>query len=348
MLANPMSPLRLPVRHLHRSLPWLLKFLIAGSSRAKVARHAAAMTPLLRRTVAAHRTLMSEHDVDPLLVKPAGWLSVYRNKADVDRNQLSFQLMREHGMEVDIIEGDELFQLEPGLSRDFSIGIFNKNDSFAVQPVKLSEAYYEAFLAAGGVMKFESVRDFEMGPDGPRKIMTDLGIHDVEKIVVTAGAWSKQIVAQLGLRIPVEAERGYHVNVPWSESLTLNRPVFVADGYYVMCPMADGVRITSGTEFAGLTEPPDFRRIRRLVGEARVALPGLDGVPDREWMGHRPSLPDSRPVIGRSPHSRNVFLAFGHGHLGLTLSAVTSEIVSDLVAERPIDFDTSEFSPNRF
>jgi len=112
--------------------------------------------------------------------------------------------------------------------------------------------------------------------------------------------------------------------------------------------MADGVRVTSGAEFGGLSAPPDFRRIRRMVSDARISLPGLDGVPNREWMGHRPALPDSRPIIGRSPRYGNVFLAFGHGHLGLTLSAVSAEIVSTLVAGGEPEFDMGGFAADRF
>ena len=348
MLTSDLSPLRLPLRHLHHSLPWLVRFLAAGSSRAKVSRHAEAMAPLMKRTVQEHRSLMNHHGVDPLLVRPSGWLSVYKDKNEVDLNDQSFELFRRHEMDVDIVEDDELFQLEPSLSRQFRVGVLNKDDSFAVQPIALSQAYFDAFLASGGEIRSETARDFELGPEGARKLITDLGIHPFDKLVVTTGAWSKRLVKRLGLRIPVEAERGYHVNVPWPDGITLNRPVFVADGYYVLCPMRDGVRITSGAEFGGVDLAPDFRRIRRLLTHARTSLPGLVGEPDREWMGYRPSLPDSRPVIGRVPHLRNVFLAFGHGHLGLTLSAITAQVISELLSDGKSEFDLSAFRIERF
>ena len=140
MLMDEMSPLRLPWRHLHRSLPWLLRFVAAGSSRQKVERHAEAMAPLMRRTVQAHRALMSLHDVDHNLVRPAGWLSVYRNDDGVKDRALELDLMARHGMEVDVLGPEDLQQLEPGLSREFRRGVFNRNDGFAIEPVALSRA----------------------------------------------------------------------------------------------------------------------------------------------------------------------------------------------------------------
>ncbi|MBS34820.1 MAG: FAD-dependent oxidoreductase [Thiotrichales bacterium] len=348
MLGSDRSPLRLPVSNWHRSLPWAVRFLAAGFTREQVEQHAAAMAPMMRRTVDAHRHLMGRHDIDPLLIRPAGWLSVYRRRKDVDLDGLEFELLRRHDMDVDVLGPEELNQLEPGLSREFQLGIFNKHDWFTVQPYSLSKAYYEAFLGAGGEICGEQVRRFEIGPQGPTRIVTDLGFHAVDRLVLCAGAWSRSLAKQLGSPAPVEAERGYHLNIPWSEGLSLNRPVFVADGYYVMCPMRDGVRVTSGSEFGGVELPPDFRRIYRMLDEARRSLPGLGDTPDREWMGWRPSLPDSRPVIGRSPLFGNVFFGFGHGHLGLTLSAITAEIVSNLVSQRSLPFDIAAFRPDRF
>ena len=298
MLCNDTSPLRLPWQHLGRSIPWILRFLVAGATQKNVEHHAAAMAPIMKRTVEAHRKLMKQHDVDPLLVRPSGWLSVYKNESEIDLNGWELELLARHGLEVDVVDREELQLLEPGLSKEFTCGVFNKHDAFAVQPVALSEAYYEAFLRAGGEMRRETVRRFEIGPEGPNRVVTDLGIYPIDKLVVCAGAWSRSLAGALGSPVPVEAERGYHLNIPWPEGLTLNRPVFVADGYYVMCPMADGVRITSGAEFGGVELPPDFRRIYRVLKEARKSLPGLRGEPDREWMGWRPSLPDSRPVMG--------------------------------------------------
>ena len=172
-------------------------------------------------------------------------------------------------------------------------------------------------------MRHEEVRRFEMGPRGPTKLVTDLGMHSVEYLVIAAGAWSRDLTRLLGSNVPLEAKRGYHLNIPWSEGVTLNRPVAVAEKYYAMAPMRDGVRITSGAELGGLKQPPNFTRIRRILKDARATLSHLDAEVDREWMGHRPATPDSKPVISRSPHFPDVFYAFGHGHLGLTLAAIT-------------------------
>jgi D-amino-acid dehydrogenase len=146
----------------------------------------------------------------------------------------------------------------------------------------------------------------------------------------------------------LEAKRGYHISLPWNDRIVLNRPVVVGEGQYTLCPMRDGVRVTGGVEFGGLDLPPDYRRIRRLLPRARQSLPGLGETVDREWMGHRPALPDSKPVIGASPRHRGVYFAFGHGHLGLTLSAVTARLVAEMVAGHAPSVPIEPFRIDRF
>ncbi len=349
ILFGRMSPLVLRWRHLHRSIPWLLKFLAAGRSRRAVERTAAELASLSRGAERAHRDLMHLASADANLMRPAGYLEVYRDGARFDReSRWERSLVERHGTAAEVLHADELHQLEPGLASVFERGWFFPDKAFVVNPVALTRAYAEAFVALGGELRHEQVRGFEIGAEGPVRVVTDLGMHRVSHVVICAGAWSAKLARQLGSRVPLETERGYHLNVPWSDGLTLNRPVVVMDHHYVLAPMADGVRITSGAELGGLVAPPDFRHIRRAHAHARQVLPGLGSAVNREWMGYRPSLPDSKPVIARSPRCARVLFAFGHGHLGLTLSAVSAEAIAALVAEREFSVPLAPFRVDRF
>ncbi len=179
-------------------------------------------------------------------------------------------------------------------------------------------------------------------------MVTDLAMHACDAVVIAAGARSHEIVAMLGRRFPLDTERGYHLNLDVSEGPELRRPVVIGDHGFVLAPMQDGLRLTTGAEFAGVDAPPDFRRVYRMLELAREALPGLKAEVTREWLGFRPSTPDSVPVIGRSPDHANVYFGFGHGHIGLTLSARTGELIADLVAGRDPGIDMTPYRIERY
>ncbi|MGH6631573.1 MAG: NAD(P)/FAD-dependent oxidoreductase, partial [Burkholderiales bacterium] len=168
------------------------------------------------------------------------------------------------------------------------------------------------------------------------------------RLVIAAGAWSKPLVRQLGHSVPLETERGYHLNFAWRDGVVLNRPTLIGGENFVLCPMGDGIRLTGGVELASLQAPPDFRRIRALIPVAQRVLPGLSGDVTREWLGFRPSTPDSKPVIACSPTWPQVFFAFGHGHMGLSLSAITGRLIANLVAERASEIPLEPYAIDRF
>ena len=186
-------------------------------------------------------------------------------------------------------------------------------------------------------------------PDnGGVRLDAELGFRRFDAAVIAAGAWSRQLAQQIGDRVVLDTERGYHLNLDPGEAGELRRPVVFPERGFVLAPMQDGIRLTSGVELAGLDAPPDFARIRRLLPVARDILPGLSDRVTRQWLGYRPSTPDSLPVIGRSPRTPHVFYAFGHQHLGLTLAAITGELVAALVAGRPPEIDVAPYRIDRF
>ncbi len=178
-------------------------------------------------------------------------------------------------------------------------------------------------------------------------LATATGSVPADAVVLAAGAWSAGLAARLGDRVPLESERGYHMHLP-GPGVAPARPVVKGEHSFAATPMETGLRLAGTVEFAGLEAPPDFRRAERLLVHARAMFPGLAAEGARPWLGHRPSLPDSRPVIDRAGREPSVFYAFGHAHTGLTGAPATAEAVAALVAGRPAPFDLSPFRLSRF
>lgn len=346
MLLDPMSPLKIRWRHLPRLAPWLVRFLNAGRE-ANALRISHELSTLTGHCLEAHHRLARMAGAADIL-KPVGWLKVYRNRTEFQGTAFDRRLMDLSGVNYEVLEADELRQLEPGLSQDFKIGLFQPGASLVDTPGALSQAYFRGFLKRGGTFHQEEVRRFDFDGERPRTVVTDLGMHAVDVVVLAAGAWSGRLARQLGARIPLDTERGYHLNIARTNGPTLNRPTVIGGPQFVLCPMADGIRLTAGVELAGLSADPDFTRIKALIPLAREALPGLSDKITREWMGYRPSTPDSKPVIGPSPKFRDVYFAFGHGHMGLGLSGITGQLIAEIVSRRNPSVPLAPFSPTRF
>ena len=346
MIIDPKSPVQTRWSTLPQMAPWLARFFLSGRP-SRIADISAALAALAQTAMPAHTDLMKQHGIGGIM-EPVGWLKVYPNAASFQKSAAERAAMEAAGVNTETLDEDELRQLEPNLHRRFKIGFFQPDNGFVTSPLKLTEAYAEAFCRLGGVIFPEEVRDFTIGADGPSQVITDLGMHDCDMVVLATGAKSQQLARRLGAPVLVQAERGYHANIIRSGESLLRRPTVIGDVGCVIAPMADGYRITTGSELSTPDAPPDFRLLRRHVARAREALPGLDGEVNREWMGRRPATPDSLPVIGRSPRHQNVLLAFGHGHIGLTLSARTGQIIGDLIDGNSPGVDLSPYRPNRF
>lgn len=346
MLMDPMSPLNIRWSYLPKAARWFWHFLEASrSSRVEeISKH---LWALSRDAMAAHRRLIDftkAHDI----VRPVGWLKVYSSQQSFERTAAERAVMARRGVNFDILTADEIRQLEPGLSPRFTHAYHQPDNGFVSQPIKLTEAYFAKFRELGGIWEAERVRRFTTGPGGIETVVTDLGVHACDAVVVCAGARSAEVLRMLGRSFPLDTERGYHLNLDVQAGPELRRPTVIGDYGFVLAPMQDGLRLTTGAEFAGVDAPPDFRRIYRMLELAKDALPGLQVEVTREWLGFRPSTPDSVPVIGRSPDHANVYLGFGHGHIGLTLAARTGELIADLVAGRAPGIDMTPYRVERY
>jgi D-amino-acid dehydrogenase len=260
-------------------------------------------------------------------------------------------LRRENGVVVDEFDADELRQLEPALSREYVRGLLVRENGHTSDPFGLVSRLAEHVVRNGGEVMRAGAVGFRLDGGRLAAVATDAGDVPADAAVVCAGANSKPLAAALGDKIPLETERGYHLMLRDPEAMP-RIPTADADGKFVATPMAAGLRFAGTVELAGLAAPPDWRRARMLLRQGRRMLPTLSASYPEEritvWMGHRPSLPDSLPALGRARATPDVVYAFGHGHVGMTAAPMTGRIVADLIAGRPPAIDNLPFAPGRF
>lgn len=348
-LSDPLGPLALRWRYLPAIAPWLVG-LVRASAPDKVRAAARALRPLVGPTLEALKPLVSAAEAEDL-VHRLGHLYVYRSAESLEKDRFAWELRRENGVEVDEFDADELRQLEPALSRDYARGLLVRENGHTSNPLALVERLVEHFLRSGG--EFVQARAHGFRLEGARLVAIEgsTGELRADAAVVCAGAYSKPLAAALGDNVPLETERGYHLMLRDPEAMP-RIPTAEADGKFVATPMDTGLRLAGTVELAGLDAPPNWRRAHILLEQARKMLPGLAASHSEErisvWMGHRPSLPDSLPVLGRASATPDVIYAFGHGHVGMTAAPMTGKLVADLVSGRPPSIDIAPFAVNRF
>ena len=345
MLLDPEGPLVIRWRYLARLAPWLLRF-VAASRPGRVEAISFALAALLDRAWQAYRPLIAAAGADDLF-RPTGELYVYRRIEAYEDARAAHDLRRRRGVRLEELGPSELRQLEPALAKDIARGVFSPDCHVLADPLALSRRFAAEIRRNGGTFLRESVTGLEPGPNGPAAVLTDRGRHEVDRLVLAAGAFSKRLAARLGARLPLDTERGYHLMLP-RPGVDLRVPLLVGDHRFGIVPMARGIRLAGTAELAGIAAPPNYRRARMLGPMARKIVPDLDIEDGARWMGYRPSMPDSLPVIGKAPGSGRCVLAFGHGHLGLTMGAVTGGLVADLIAGREPPIDMTPYRPERF
>ncbi|GHD23085.1 NAD(P)/FAD-dependent oxidoreductase [Tianweitania populi] len=333
--------------HVLKALPWLRRFIRHGTL-PEVERISAALSPLVAGAFEAHRDLAIDAGVSDLLSQE-GWLKVYAFEKEFEGSALERRLMQRAGAVHEVLDQADVLELQPTLNPAACIrGLYQPNAGNVRSPRSLAQAYLKAARSRGAQVEPVQVDRLHQRDDGLALVAAGT-TRLFDRVIVAAGAWSTGLTKQIGDRVCLDTERGYHISFgPGSETL-LNGPVVFPSREFVLSPMQDGLRLVSGDELAGLTAAPDYRRIEALLPQALEVLPALaDWQAGHRWMGHRPSTPDSLPVIGRSPANRNVIYAFGHGHLGVTLSATTARLVADLVAERAPTIDLHPYRASRF
>ncbi|MCP8940439.1 FAD-dependent oxidoreductase [Alsobacter sp. SYSU M60028] len=344
-LLDPLGPLSIRPSYLPRLMPWLTRLVLA-SRPSQLARSVEALVALQRLAMPAWDRLASELDLSRLIHK-RGALFVFDGEQAFALGKPHFEKQRALGIACDFLGAADLRALEPGLSERIVAGAFFPDAAHVADPLVVTQALFDAALARGVAFARADIVAIEPGPPC-RAVAADGAAFEADAAVLCAGAWSKPLAARLGDAIPLDTERGYNVSFPGVTGV-LSRPVAFQGHGFVATPLDTGLRIGGAVELAGLELPPNHARSRALHAKASRFLRGLPaydaGTP---WMGFRPSIPDSLPVIGRSRAAPHVLYAFGHGHYGLTQSAATARIVAALAAGREPPIDLARFSPHRF
>jgi len=345
MLLDPNGPLVIRWPCLPRLAPYLLRY-IAAARPDRVERISVAIAALLDVALDAFREMLGAAGALDAIAH-TGELYVYQTELAYRAARAAHDMRRRRGVRVEELSADEVRRLVPAIAPSVRRGVFLPDCMTAADPFHLTTRLVEAFRRDGGVVLRETLRDIELASDRRMTLLTDAGRHDVDRVVLATGAWSRRWAAKLGARIPMDTERGYHVMLS-DPGIDLRIPVLSGDHRFGVTPMAEGIRVAGTAELAGLDAQPNYRRAEMLVPMAEALLPGLRTDTHDNWMGHRPSTPDSLPVIGRSPRVPEAFFAFGHGHLGLTLGPITGKLVADLAAGRPSTVDMAPYAAERF
>ncbi len=347
-LLDPLGPLSIRWPYLPTIAPWLIRFVRSGTPE-KVAAQAEALGHLLRDSVGVYRPLVANAGAE-VLVRQDGHLMVYPTRADFEADALAWKLRRDNGIAFTVIEDGALWQQEPALSRSYRLGVFFPDNGHTINPNRFVGALADAFLRDGGKIIRAAAQGFELEGAALRGVRTDVGLLPCNAAIIATGAHSKRFAQQLGDSIPLDTERGYHIVIPSCENMP-RVPIMDTSGKFVATPMEGGLRIAGTVEFAGLDAKPDWKRAHKLLTLGQRLFPGL-AMPKTEdaavWMGFRPSMPDSLPVIGPSRLSADVIYAFGHGHVGMAGGAQTGLLVADLIAGRTPRIPIAAFSPRRF
>jgi D-amino-acid dehydrogenase len=339
------GPLHIRLAYLPSLLPWLARFLAAGRV-SEVRRISRAMRALHAPTFECYAPLLRDAGSTDLLAK-RGQLFVYESADGPARDDFGLSLRRAAGVQVEILGEGALRDLEPALAPIFRAAVFLPEQGQCANPGRLVAELAQAVQRNGGVFRRTRVRGVVMQGGKPGALATDAGTLPVETLVVAAGAWSAPLARQLGSTVPLETERGYHAMVAGADTGLRTQTIW-AERKFVAAPMEEGIRFAGTVELAGLAAPPNMERADLLLRQGRRMLRHVPDGTVKRWMGHRPSLPDSLPVVGASPHHRNVYFAFGHGHMGLIGGSVTGRLIADLVGGAPPIIDPTPYRVDRF
>src|SRR6478672_1121922 len=326
-------------------LPWLWAFR-AASRPDRLAETARLIRPLFSHAVAEHETLMAESGATHYLRK-TGWLKVYRNESSFAALAREFDLAAKFGLPLNALDTAGAQALEPSLNSVFAKAVFWPEAASVSNPLGVTRAFAARFAALGGVLVAGDARSLHR--TGNRwRVDTAEGALDAHECVVALGPWASDVLDTLGVRLPLAVKRGYHRHFRPQGNAMLSRPVLDAENGYCLAPMEQGIRLTTGVEFAARDAPPTPVQLARVLPAARQLFPLGEPAEARTWLGARPCFPDSRPVIGRAPGQPGICLAFGHAHWGLTLGPVTGRLIADLMTGATPVCDPAPYRAERF
>ncbi len=344
-LTDRLGPLSVDPRYFPKALPWLLRW-IEASRMPRVLQISDAMRALHRTTFDCWKELLGQTRFYDL-VRPVGQVHVWEMEAESPAAALERTLRERQGIRAEPLTADDLRQLFPGINRRVARGMLIPGNGFTVNPQRLVATLGELFVEAGGTLLQERAMKLIPREGGGYTVMTNTAWRSGAEVVIAAGAWSRQLLDPLGIRIPLETERGYHAMLT-APGIELKMPISNKSRAFGVTPMEHGLRVAGTVEIAGLEAPPNEERAKVLLEHVQGMFPEVDTREHRFWMGFRPSTPDSLPILGEAPGQRGLYLALGHGHFGMTGGPPSGKIVSQLILGQAPEIDVAPYAAERF
>ena len=351
LLLDPLGPVSLSASYLPKALPWFGRFMI-NMLESKRESNSQALKTLNKNAINYYQPLLKEAKAESLLTLN-GSLLIFENSADKTIEK-QFKHYKDAGVAVILLDRQQTLLLEPNLSQDVKAALYFTDVGHSADPFEICKQLAELAFKKGCIFHQSEVLNIGHNDNGVN-LTSSKETLIFDHVVIAGGAWSKTLLEPLGYHLPIEAERGYSLDLPASaKEHQLSRPVASAERKFIMTPMAHGLRLAGTVEYAGLNKSANMKRADMLFKNAQhvmTVLPEYNAstaLPSQKWMGHRPSMPDSLPVIGQAPQHKNIYIALGHQHLGLTQGAITGKLIGQLVSKKSTDIDVHPFCISRF
>ena len=342
LLLKQNGPLAVDFKYILKNLPWALSFL-KNCRKNKVEYIASSLANFLSHSRLSYDQLFEEVDVSQY-INNNETLYLYKTEKEFQAAKYSIDLRKKNNVKIKKLNSAEIHEIEPNIAQVYFCGLIFEGSRHTINPIKVSEKIFESFLQNGGSYINKKITLINNSVNGVT-ITSENNTFDFDKIIISAGSWSRELALMIGDKFPLDTERGYHVLFN-NEKKLISRPVGWSQSGFYLIQIDDGIRAAGTVEIAGLNKKPNPKRLMMIEKEARKLLPL--GKVKSTWLGFRPTLPDSMPVIDASIKNRKVFYAFGHQHIGWTLAAVTGKAIEALVKGKQPNFDISPFHSGRF
>ena len=344
-LANPLGPLSVTPGYFPRALPWLLRWIEAGRLERVIA-ISDAMRALHRESLSCWQELLGPSLYGDL-IRPMGQVQVWEGDGETANSDVERQVRERHGIKSEVLSADDLRQMFPGISRDVTRGLLVPGNGHTVSPQRSVGTLGELFRKEGGVLINERAMKLIPREGGGWMVMTNLANRSSDHVVVAMGAWSRQLLDPLGIKVALETDRGYHAML-FDPEVMPALPISNKTRAFGVTPMEDGLRVAGTVEISGLQAPPNEERAKILVQHAKRMFPALRAEKVRYWMGFRPSTPDSLPILGPSAGRPGLHFVFGHGHFGMTGGPPSGRLVARLITGQAPGLDPAPYAAQRF
>jgi D-amino-acid dehydrogenase len=338
---NRSPQVRYSISDLPDFLPWLVRYYFASSPQ-RALHSAMAELPLIQQSLVEHEALIDEAGV-PELLRRTGWLKLFRSETSLAKAVREAERAGQYGVASEILDSKAIAAREPHLTGDFAGAVHLPTPGFIADPAALARAYAALFVRKGGRFVVADARSLTQEAGGWR-----VDRVAAREAVVALGPWSDLVYRPLGYAIPLGFKRGYHLHLKPGGNAVLNHPVLDSDLGFLLAPMNQGIRLTTGVEFARRDAAPSPIQIDRALPRARGLFPLGEAIEAKPWMGRRPCLPDMLPVIGRAPRHPGLWFDFGHQHHGLTLGPVTGRLLAEMMTGVTPFADPLPFAADRF